>query len=189
MQQRWDYSTFFLPIISHPSERTQKLMFGWCVHSSSALLSFCRFSGPTTLVSGCLISHPVRLFCGHIKYSRESNTAIWLQKSSLRSQKMKKAPTLSLARHHEHTHDGSCGWFFFFFFLSAVISERKKTQFLRRQFRSYEMTQLNEARLRPFSTKQQIHHHPSSPSAALLTLWFLASLPPPGENGDVESKS
>lgn len=58
-------------------------------------------------------SAPVRLFCGHIKYSRESNTAIWLQKSSPRSQKMKKAPTLShsVARHTgEHTHEWRCGW-------------------------------------------------------------------------------
>lgn len=44
---------------------------------------------------------PVRLFCGHIKHSRESNTAIWLKK--LRSQKMKKAPTRSTTT--------TTGWF------------------------------------------------------------------------------
>lgn len=73
---------------------------------------------------GCLISHrnirSVRLFCGHIKHSRESNTAIWLKK--LRSHKMKKAHSLvSVDGFCKHTHERMKMWLSFFFFSSSSL--------------------------------------------------------------------
>lgn len=88
---------FFWGFINAHSH-TKSLLYEF---SPSALLSFCHFRAATkkhSLADSWRSSHrnerSVRLFCGHIKYSRKSNTAIWLKK--LRSQKMKKAPTLSL---------------------------------------------------------------------------------------------
>ena len=84
----------------------------------------------------------VRLFCGHIKYSRKSNTAIWLKK--LKSQKMKKALTRcerilcvwvekveGYSEKWKHTPEWRCGWALFLWF---SLSELKGWGNFRRYF-------------------------------------------------------